>query len=99
MTDRRFDIADILPSGVTLNILPFKGGTDQLNPEETDETARIVAVRIHVEHAIGRIKNYHILDGNCPLSMTPLMHQVFTVYSYLTNFLPPLVPPNEANTG
>ena len=99
MTDRRFDIADILPSGVTLNILPFKGGTDQLNPEETDETARIVAVRIHVEHAIGRIKNYHILDGNCPLSMTPLMNQVFTVYSYLTNFLPPLVPPNEGNTG
>ena len=31
--------------------------------------------------------------------MTPLMNQVLTVRRYLTNFLPPLVPPNEANTG
>ena len=44
MTDRGFDIADILPSGVTLNIPPFKGGRDQLNPEKTDETARIAAL-------------------------------------------------------
>ena len=93
-----FDIADILPSGVTLNIPLFKGGRGQLNKKETDETARIAAVRKHVEYAIGRIKNYHILDGNCPLSMAPLMNQVFTVSSYLTNFLPPLVPSNEANT-
>ena len=99
MADRGFDIADILPSGVTLNIPPFKGGGDQLNPEETHETARIAAVKIHVERATARIKNDHILDGNCPLSMRPLMNQVFTVCSYLTNFLPPPVPPNEANTG
>ena len=99
MTHRGFDIADILLSGVTVNIPPFKGGRDKLNPEETDETARITAVRIHVERAIGRIKNHHILDGNCYLSMAPLMNQVFTVCSYLTKFLPPLVPLNEANTG
>ena len=99
MADRGFDIADILLSRATLNIPPFKGGKDQLNSEETDETAKIAAGRIHVERAVGRIKNYHILDGNCPLSITPLMNQVFTVCSYLTNFLPPLVPPNEANTG
>ena len=43
----------------------FKGGRDQLNPEETDKIARIAAIRIHIEHAIGRIKNYHIMDGNC----------------------------------
>ena len=44
MADRGFDIADILPSGATLNIPLFKGGRDQLNPEETDETAKIAAV-------------------------------------------------------
>ena len=99
MADRVFDIADILSSGVNFNIPPFKERRDQLNPEETDEITRIAAVRIHVESAIGRTKNYHILDGNCPLSMAPLMNQVFTVCSYLTNFSPPLVPPNEANTS
>ena len=40
MADRGFDIADVLPSGVTLNIPPFRGGRDQLNPEEADETAK-----------------------------------------------------------
>ena len=99
MADRRFEIADILPSGATVNIPPFKGGRDQLNPEETYETARIAAVRMHVECAIGRIKNYHVLVGNYPLSVTPLMNQVFTVCCYLTSFLPPLVPPNEANAS
>ena len=52
-------------SEVTLNIPPFRGGRDQLNAEETDEMARIAAVRILVNWAIGWIKNYHIQDGNC----------------------------------
>eukprot|EP00794_Sanderia_malayensis_P004476 gene4476-biopygen3643 len=56
MADRGFDIADILPDGVTLNIPPFKGNRPQLTPKESEETARIAAVRIHVERAIGREK-------------------------------------------
>ena len=74
MADRSFDIADILSSWVTLNIPPFKGARDQLNPEEIDKTAIIAAVQIHVEHAIGRIQNYSTLYENCSLLMTPLMN-------------------------
>ena len=59
MADRGFDIADILPHDVSLDISPFKGKRDQLTPEETQETSRIAVVRIYVERAIGRIKNYH----------------------------------------
>ena len=33
---------------------------DQLDPDEEDETRQIAAVRIHVERAIERIKNYNI---------------------------------------
>ena len=36
MADREFYIIDSLPSGVTLNIPPFKGQRDQLKPEETE---------------------------------------------------------------
>ena len=63
-----------MPSGVTLTIPSFKGGRDQLNPEETNETARIAAVRIHVERAMDRIKNCYILNGsyNDNSSMIPL---------------------------
>eukprot|EP00795_Rhopilema_esculentum_P003906 gene3906-15222_t len=57
MADRGFDISNILPPGVSLNIPPFKGTRSQLTAEET---ARIAAVRIHVERAIGCVKNFHI---------------------------------------
>ena len=57
MIDSGFNIADIFPSAVTLSIPPFKGGRDQLNPSGFNETARIAAVRMHVERAINPIKN------------------------------------------
>lgn len=93
MADRGFDIKNILPPGVDLNLPPFKGQRDQLTAQEVEETSRIASVRIHVERAIGRIKNYHILDGVLPLSLSHVADQVFSVCSYLTNFLPPLLEP------
>lgn len=96
MADRGFDIQSILPPGVHLNIPPFKGERAQLTAEEVEETVHIAAVRIHVERAIGRIKNYHILDGTLPLSLSHVSDQIFTVCAYLTNFLPPLLPPKIA---
>ena len=39
MADRGFDISNILPPGVSLNIPPFKGNRSQLTAEETEETA------------------------------------------------------------
>ncbi len=97
MADRGFDIADILPTGVTLNIPPFKGSRAQLTLSEAEETTRIAAVRNHVERVIGRVKNYHILDGVLPLSLCPVADQIFTVCRLLTNFLPFLVKPAEDN--
>lgn len=93
MADRGFDIRDILPQGCHLNIPPFKGTREQLTADEVQQTVHIASVRIHVERAIGRIKNYHILDGTLPLSLAHITDQIFSVCSYLTNFLPPLVQP------
>ena len=95
MANRGFDIRDILPPGVTLNIPPFKGQRSQLTAKETEETARIASVRIHVERAKGRVKNYHILDGILPLTLYPVADQIFTVCCLLTNFLPFLVNPTD----
>ncbi|CAB4026167.1 Hypothetical predicted protein, partial [Paramuricea clavata] len=66
MADRGFDILEDLPDGVTLNIPAFMRGKDQLTVEEETETRRIASVRIHVERAIERIKNYRILQGKYP---------------------------------
>ena len=95
MADRGFDIKDILPPGVSLNIPPFKGARAQLTAQEVEDTACIASVRIHVERAIGRVKNYHILDGVLPLSLSPVADQIFTVCCLLTNFLPFLVNPKD----
>lgn len=57
MADGGFDIADILPSGVTLDIPTFKGGRDQLDPEDSDETSRIAAFGRHGECSIDQINN------------------------------------------
>ncbi len=94
MADHGFDITDILPIGVTLNIPPFKGTRAQLTPQESEETADIAAVRIHVERVIGRVKNFHILDGVLPLTLYPVANQIFNVRCLLTNFLPFLVMPS-----
>ena len=57
MADRGFDIQDILPEGVGLNIPPFKGEEKQLTVLEVEETMSIASVSIHVAREIGRIKN------------------------------------------
>ena len=93
MADRGFDIQDDLASlRVRLNIPPFLKGKDQFDESELVETRRIARYRIHVERAIERIKNYHILDY-VPITLcsSGLIDQVFFVCAMLTNFLPPLV--------
>ena len=62
MANRGFDIQDDLAlRGVRLNISPFLKGKSQLSESELVET-RIASVRIHVEQAMERIKNFHIFD-------------------------------------
>ena len=54
-------------------------------------TRHIASLRIPVERAIGRIKNYGILSGVFPLTMVRLANPI--VCAWLTNFQPVLVPP------
>ena len=91
MADRGFDIQDDLtPLGVKLNMPPFLRGKTQLDTNEVVETRRIASVRIHVERAMERIKNYHIFDKVIPASLTDLANQIFFVCAVLSNFWPPL---------
>ena len=63
MADRGFDIQnDLKPSGVKINIPPFLKGKQQFQPHELVESRRIASLRIHVERAMERIKNFHIFD-------------------------------------
>ena len=91
MADRGFDIEeDLILRGVSLNIPPFMRGKKQLSENEVVTTRRIASLRIHVERAMGRIKNYHIFDRALPATMTTIADRIFFVCCVLTNFQSPL---------
>ena len=91
MEDRGFNIEeDLLLRGVQLNIPPYLRGKVQLSGTELIETRRIASLRIHVERAMERIKNFHVFDRPLPASFTDIANRMFFVCCVLSNFLPPL---------
>ena len=82
--------------GIELNIPPFMEGRSQLPAKEVQEGRQIASVRIHVERTIGRMKNFAILEGTFPISMSQIINQVVCACAFLTNFMPALVPPLES---
>ena len=100
MADRGFTIKDMLKDiGIELNLPPFMEWRAQLPVKEVQEGRRIASVRIHVERAIGRMKNFAILQGKFPISTSRIINQVVCVCvcvcAFLINFMPALVPPLE----
>ena len=92
MAYKGYEIQDLLvPKKVSLNIPPFMRCKDQLDPDEEDATRQIALVRIHVERAIEKIKNYKILKQIVPNSMAEDLNKIWKVCSILTNFKGPLV--------
>ncbi|CAH3124479.1 unnamed protein product [Pocillopora meandrina] len=53
-------------------------------------TSAIPSVRIYVERAIGRLKDFRILQGNFLVPMLPIADNIFSVCAALCNLLPPL---------
>ena len=91
MADKGFQIQDILPLGVSLNIPPFLGGNSQMTAEDVVRTQQIASVRIHGERAINKIKNFRIWEGVVPLSLFSVLNQMWTVCAFLCNTQDPLI--------
>ena len=92
MADKGFDIEDLLAArGVKLNIPPKLGKDAQLSGQKIESTRRIAEVRIHVERAIGRARNFSLLNSVFPVSMYDLASAIVRVCFLLTNFDEPLV--------
>ena len=94
MADRGFTIkSQIERLGAKLNIPPFLDGRQQMSLDDVKTGRRIASLRIHVERVIGRVKNYSILKGVLPLSMSRIANQIVYVCAFLVNFQPVLLPP------
>jgi len=79
MADKGFTISDLLPLGVSLNLPPFLGGSDQMPAEDVVKTQEIASLRIHIERAINKIKNFHIWDRVIPLHQICVVNQMWVV--------------------
>lgn len=94
MADKGFTIGDLLAKkDAFLEISPFLTKKKQFTPAEVELTKNIAQVRIHVERAIGRVKQFHILDSVIPISLHSSISSIFRVCCFLSNLHPPLVKP------
>ena len=91
MADKGFTIQDLLPVGVTLNIPPFLGSSTQMDAADVVKTQEIASLRIHVERAINKIKNFRIWESVTPLSLIGLTNQMWTVCAHLCNLQDPII--------
>ena len=91
MADKGFTIEDILPLGVSLNIPPFLGMSDQMSAEDVILTQEIASLRIHIERAINKVKNFRIFDRVIPLSQFGVVNQMWCVCAMLCNFQDPII--------
>ena len=88
MADKGFDIEEyLIPLGVKLNIPPFLRGKTQFDHSELIQTRRIASLRIHVERAMERIKNFHIFDRTLPTTLTGIANRMFLCVVLFQTFI------------
>ena len=90
MADKGFLIQDSLtPIGCSVTMPPFSSKT-QFAKDELLKSTEIHNVRVHVERAIRRVKEFHYFDRVIPLTMAGSITQTWTVPCMITNFQGPL---------
>ena len=93
MADQGLEILDLLVQyDLLLNSPPLKGGKKSLSKKEVRKTQQIARLHIHIERAIGQVKErFHIFEQMIPLSLHGSMNQIWAVACLLTNFLGPII--------
>ena len=91
MADRGFKIAEMLAFyQCSLAIPPSKCGELQMSKEQVKNTSRIANARIYVEQAMKRLKDYHILSNEIPVTLISLADDIVKVCAALSNLQEPL---------
>ena len=81
MADRGFKIPDLLAFyQFSLVIPPSKHGNIQMSEADVRQTSIIANVRIYVEQAIKRIKEFHIINNEVPIMLLPLIDDIVLTF-------------------
>ncbi|KAG1956966.1 hypothetical protein F2P79_008413 [Pimephales promelas] len=90
MADKGFTMEKMLAErGAKLIIPPFKTAA-QFSKENAERTQAIARLRILVERAIRRVKEFHIWDTTVPLTLSGTVNQLWTNCCLMSNFQWPL---------
>ena len=91
MADKGFVIQDLLtPIGCSVTMPAFLSSKTQFAKDKLLKSKEIHNVRVHVERAIRRVKEFHYFDRVIPLTMAGSITQTWTVPCMITNFQGPL---------
>ena len=86
MADRGFKIREHLAYyQTTLTIPPSTHGSFQMKKSDVATTSKVANLRIFVEKAIRRIKEYRILKMQLPILLLPLCDDIVTICAAFTN--------------
>ena len=92
MFDKGFNVQELfLQYKVTAIIPAFVRSKRHLTPSEAAVGKEIARVRIHVEHVIGWLKEFQLLDHTLPLNLVNLVDEIWIIACAITNMQPPLV--------
>lgn len=91
MADKGLLIQDLFQPGVSLNMPPFLGDQVQFSANDTVDTQSIASLRMHVERAINKIKNFHIWDKVIPINLFGTVNQMWSVCAFLCNLQNPII--------
>ena len=89
MANKASTVQDLFPPGVGQNIPPCLGSLEQMSSEDI-KTQSIASVRVHVERAILKIKNFRIWDGIAP-TKRGVINQMWTLSAVLCNLQTPII--------
>ena len=86
MADKGFLLGnEILLRRGELVLPPGARGHDQMSGESVRKTKQIANLRIHVERAIQRLKNFRILKNQLPITLLPMIDNIVVTCASLCN--------------
>ena len=92
LVDWGFNVQDLfLKHHVTVAMPPFTKGRKQFTKLQVEKAKTISRARIHIERAIGRLKEFKLLQHELPLNMLDLADHIWVTAAAITNLQPPLV--------
>ena len=92
MADKGFEIQHLLDRiNVRVDHPPILRGVTRMSAEQETQTRRIARLRIHVERAIERVKNFRILQETFQYSQWRLLNDIWKTCAKLTHLQPSII--------